>query len=82
MRRAGTFNLHNVELTEPSLDHLRQMDPPPGYIPKPASTRVRESLEEEESTREEGEGSGEAGQRAGGWVQGEEQRVGRQGGMP
>ncbi|GAA6063840.1 hypothetical protein JCM10212_003587, partial [Sporobolomyces blumeae] len=29
--RAGTFNLGNVAFTEPSLDHLRQIDHPPLY---------------------------------------------------
>ena len=77
MRRAGTFNMHNVELTEPSVDHLRQMDPPPGYIPKRASRSEEESFVEE-STQEEGEGSREGEQRTAGWVEGEEQRVGRQ----
>ncbi|GAA5896510.1 uncharacterized protein JCM6883_006928 [Sporobolomyces salmoneus] len=36
LRRAGTFNLGNVRFTEPSLDHLRQIDHPPSYEPPPA----------------------------------------------
>jgi len=35
LTRAGTFNLGNVRFTEPSLDHLRQIDHPPSYEPPP-----------------------------------------------
>ena len=35
LMRAGTFNLGNVRFTEPSLDHLRQIDHPPMYEAAP-----------------------------------------------
>lgn len=76
--RAGTFNLHNVEFTEPSMEQLRQHDPPPGYAspppPLPPPRRRRPSRDELSVSQSSGEGSVVSGEGL------HERRLGQNGG--